>query len=98
QRLAFPAYEVLRTQALVSVLTAADVVDVVGVRVERLADPVRNELEAQAAPRAATLEHEQVAAVGVDVHEVRVEHAHAQRAAPARSARVPVRRAPESAG
>ena len=70
--------QVLGAEALVAILAAAQVEEVVGVRVERLAEPAGGQLEADPAPRAAALEHEQVAAVGVDVHQVRIERADAQ--------------------
>ncbi len=49
-----------------------------GVAVERLTKPAGGELEADTAPGAAALEHEQVAAVGIDVHQVGVQRADAQ--------------------
>ena len=58
---------------LVAVLAAADVDQVVRVGVERLAHPGRGVAEADSAPLAAVLEEQDVAAVGVDVHLVRVE-------------------------
>ena len=63
-----------------------------GVGVERLAEADAAQLEADAAPGAAALEQQQVAAVGVDVEQVGVERADAQRpvshaAAPPRSRR-----------
>ncbi len=80
ERVALGLDQVLGAQALVAVLAAAEVVEVVGVGVERLAEAAGGELEADPAPRAAALEHEQVAAVGVDVHQVRVQRADAQHA------------------
>ena len=96
QRLALGRDEVDRAQALVAILAAAEVEEVVRVGVDRLAQPRRRHPEADPAPRAAALEHEQVAAVGVDVHEVGVQRADAQLshgASPPSS-----RRAPRSAG
>ncbi len=78
ERLALGLDQILRAQPLVAILTAAQVEQVVGIRVQRLAEPAGRQLEADPAPRAASLEHEQVAAVGVDVHQVRVERADAQ--------------------
>ena len=41
--------------------------------------PAGGQLEADAPPGAAALEHDQVAAIGIDVHEVGIQRAHAQR-------------------
>ena len=79
QRVALDGGEVLRAQRLVAVLAAAEVEEVVGVGVELLAEPRARQLEADPAPRAAPLEQQQVAAVGVDVHQVRVQRADPQR-------------------
>ena len=75
QRVALDRREVARAQRLVAVLAAADVEEVVRVGVDLVADPGARELEADPAPRAAPLEHGQVAAVGVDVHQVGIERA-----------------------
>ena len=71
QRLALGLDEVQRAQALVAVLAAAEVEEVVRVGVDALAEPGGGDAEADPAPGAAPLEHEQVAAVGVDVHDGR---------------------------
>ena len=55
------------------------------VGIDALAEPGGGDLEADPAPGAAALEHEQVAAVGVDVHEVGIERADAQGAPRART-------------
>src|SRR5262249_20951176 len=55
-----------------------EVEEVVGIGVERLVQPARSQLEADLPPRAATGEHEQVAPIRIDVHQVRVERADAQ--------------------
>ena len=70
---------VVRDGDLVAVLAAAHVEEVVGVRVERLAEARRGVLEAEAAPLAAGAQHRDVAAVGVDVHQLGVERADPQR-------------------
>jgi hypothetical protein len=69
--------QVGRTAALVGVLAATDVVEVVLVA-QWLAERALVQPPADAAPHAAALEHQQVAAVGVDVHQVGVEGAHAK--------------------
>ena len=78
QRVALDGGEVARAQRLVAVLAAAEVEEVVRVRVDRVAEPGARQLEADPAPGAAALEQQQVAAVGVDVHQVGIERAHAQ--------------------
>jgi len=80
QRVSLELEQVLSAQPLIAVLAAADVEQVVRVGVERLAEPGRGELEAKPTPATAPLEHEQVAAVCVDVHQIRIERADAQRA------------------
>ena len=70
---------VARDGDLVAVLAAAHVEEVVGARVERLAEARRRVLEAEAAPLAAGAEHGDVAAVRVDVHELGIEREHSQR-------------------
>ena len=77
QRVALTGNEVLRAEQLVAVLAASQVVDVVRLTVERLTEPATAQLKADSAPCAATLQHEQVAAVGVDVHQIGVQCAHA---------------------
>ena len=66
-------------ELLLAVLAAAEVEEVVGVGVDRLAQPGGGQLEAEPAPGAPPLQHQHVAAVGVDVHQVRIERADAQR-------------------
>ena len=78
QRVALDLGQVERAQLLVAVLAAADVVEVGAVGVERLAEAARAAAEPDPAPAAAALEQQQVAAVGVDVHQVRVQRADAQ--------------------
>src|SRR5262249_17123412 len=78
QRLALPLQHVPSTQPLVAVLAAAEVEEVVRVRIERLAEPAAGELKADATPAAAPFEHEQVAAIRVDVHQIGIQRAHAQ--------------------
>ena len=85
QRVALDLRQVERAQALVAILAAADVVEVGAVRVELVAQAAGLELEADPAPAAAPLEQQQVAAIGVDVHQVGVQRADAQRVAQARS-------------
>ena len=64
---------------LVAVLAAAHVEEVVRVRVERLAEARGGMLEAEPAPLAARAQHGDVAAVGVDVHQLGIEREHPQR-------------------
>ena len=64
---------------LVAVLPAAHVEEVMSIRVERLAEARGRVLEAKPAPLAASAQHGDVAAVGVDVHQLRVEREHPQR-------------------
>ena len=78
QGVALDRREVLGAERLVAVLAAAHVVEVVRVGVQRLAGLRPGELETDAAPLAAALQEEQVAAVGVDVHQVRIQRAHPQ--------------------
>ena len=77
QRGALGLDQVLGAQALVAVLAPAEVEEVVCAGIEALAQAARGELKADSSPCTATLEHEQVAAVGVDVHEVRIQGADA---------------------
>ncbi len=70
--------QILGAQQLVAILAAAEVKQIVRVTVERLAQAAGGELKTDAPPRAATLQHEQVAAIGVDVHQVRIQRAHTQ--------------------
>ena len=78
QRAALDGGEVGGAQGLVAVLAAADVEEVVGVRVQFVAQAGAGELEAHPAPLAALAQEREVAAVGVDVHQVRIERADAQ--------------------
>jgi hypothetical protein len=78
QRVALRREQVLRAQALIAILTATEIEQIVLARVQRLAEAARRQLEADPAPRAAALEHKQVAAVGIDVHQVRIERADTQ--------------------
>ena len=91
--------QVRGAELLVAVLAAAHVVEVGAVRVERVADAGAGQLETDPAPLAAPPQHQQVAAVGVDVHQVRIQRADAQRAG-LRHRRSPpgCRCAPRSAG
>src|SRR5205807_9193675 len=75
QRGALGLDQVLGAQALVAVLAPAEVEEVVCAGIEALARAARGELKADSSPCAATLEHEQVASVGVYVHEVRIQGA-----------------------
>ena len=78
QRVALDLGQIERAQPLVAVLSAADVEEIGPVRIELVAEPARLYRETDPAPPAAALEQQQVAAVGVDVHQVRVQRAHAQ--------------------
>src|SRR4029077_10179862 len=64
--------------ALVAVLAATDVEEVVGAGVDRVARPRSLVGEADPTPLAAALEEEDVAAIGVDVHLLGVEGEDAQ--------------------
>jgi len=70
---------VARDRRLVAVLSAAHVEEVVGAWVEAVAEARARELEPDAAPLAARPKDRDVPAVGVDVHELGVERADAQR-------------------
>src|SRR4051812_31513364 len=65
-------------ERLIAILAATDVEEIVRVGVDALADRRARELEADAAPFAARPQQLHVAAVGVDVHELRIERADAQ--------------------
>ena len=78
QRVALDGGEVERAQLLVTVLTTAEVEEVVRVGVDLVAEAGAAQLEADPAPLAAALEQQQVAAVGVDVHQVRIQRADPQ--------------------
>src|SRR4051794_19406786 len=69
---------VLRAQRLVTVLAAAHVEEVVLVGVDALAERGARQLEADSAPLAAETQQLHVAAVRVDVHELRIERADAK--------------------
>ena len=77
--------EILRHEQLLSILPAADVVEVVRARHDRITHPERRHLELVAAPGRPPREHGDVAAVGVDVEVVRIEVADADRRHPDRS-------------
>ena len=78
ERVALGARHVARHGRLVAILAPADVEEVVRARVELLADRGGRQLEAQAAPLAAGAQNGDVAAVGVDVHQLGIEREHAQ--------------------
>ena len=63
---------------LVAVLASADVEQVGSGWVQRLAQARRTQCKGDTAPAAPALEQQQIAAVGVDVHQVGVKRAHAQ--------------------
>jgi hypothetical protein len=75
---------------LVAILAAADVEEVMGVGLEALADGARGEREAEPAPLAACAQHGDVAAIGVDVHELRIERADAEGGGHAGAARITI--------
>src|SRR5688572_27970464 len=79
QRLALGGGHVVGHRGLVAVLAAADEEEVVGVGVERVAQAGGCQIEAEPAPFAAGPQHGDVAAVGVDVHQLGVEAADPQR-------------------
>src|SRR5918996_4489536 len=81
ERVALRGHHVARHEHLVAVLAAAHVEEVVRVRVERLAQARGGKREADAAPLAAGAEHRDVPAVGIDVHEIGIEPADAERVA-----------------
>ena len=78
ERIALRGEHVAGDRHLVAVLAAAHVEEVVRVRIETVGQRGAGQLEAKPAPLAARPEHRQVAAVRVDVHQLRVERAHAQ--------------------
>src|SRR4051794_15917764 len=78
ERVALDRGEVERAELLVTVLTAAEVEEIVRVRVDLVPEARALELEADAAPLAAPLEQQQVATVGIDVHEIRIQRADPQ--------------------
>ena len=65
--------QVVGDERLLAVLPAADVEQVVRVRVEQVADADGGHAELVPSPGRAHLEHRDVAAVGVDVEVVRIE-------------------------
>jgi hypothetical protein len=79
QGLALGGRHVVSHRDLVAVLAAAHVEEVVSVRVERRLEAGRSVLESDAAPLAARAQDRDVAAIGVDVHQLRVERADPQR-------------------
>ena len=79
ERIALRGLHVARDGDLVAVLPAAHVDEIVRVRVEPLAERGGGVLEAEAAPFAAGAEHGDVAAVGVDVHQLGIEREDSQR-------------------
>lgn len=68
QRFAFGSVNVVGDLNLVAVLAAADVVEVVGVGIDRIAIVDGGQLEIESMTRAAFLENHQIAAIRVDVH------------------------------
>ena len=78
QRVALGVDEVERAQPLVAVLAAAEVEEVVRLGVDPVAERGGGDLEADPAPRAAALQQQQVAAVGVDVHQLGIQRADPQ--------------------
>src|SRR5215207_234941 len=77
-RVALARQHVGGDDALVAILPAADVDQVVGVGVDRLAGPGGSVLEADPPPLTTTLKEEHVAAVGVDVHLLGVQRQQSQ--------------------
>src|ERR1044072_6729278 len=73
KRLALARDHVGGDRSLVAVLAAADVEEVVGVGIDCLAEPGRGVGERDPAALAAPLQEEDVAAIGVDVHLLRIE-------------------------
>ena len=73
ERLALGLDHVPGDQALIAVLAATDVDQVVGPRIEALAGPGDRMVDRDPAPFAAPAQEEDVPAVGVDVHLLRVE-------------------------
>ena len=73
ERLPLVRHQIQRTTLLVAVLPPADVVEVGAVGIKRVADRHARQFEAEPAPSAAALQHQEVAAVGVDVHHVRIQ-------------------------
>ena len=75
----FGASHVMRDGGLVAILAATHVQQVVRVRIECLLDARGGMLEAEPSPLAAGAQHGDVAAVGVDVHQLGIEREHPQR-------------------
>jgi hypothetical protein len=65
-------HEILGNEELLPVLPAADVIEVVLSRSDRVVDAQRRHLELVAPPRCALFEHGDVAPVGVDVEVIRI--------------------------
>ena len=76
--------QILGAQPLVAVLAATDVEDIVSGSVQWFAESAARQLEADPAPLTTAAQHQQVAAIGIDVHQVRVQRTHPQRASGAR--------------
>ena len=68
--------QVIRAELLVAILSAAHVVEI-GAGIEALADSGTDQLERDAAPFTAAAQHQQVSAIGVDVHQLGIERADA---------------------
>jgi hypothetical protein len=78
ERVALRLDHVHRHGGLVTVLATAHVEEIARVRIDRLAHRGSAQLEADPAPLAARAQHRDVPAVGVDIHELRVEAADPQ--------------------
>jgi hypothetical protein len=78
-RVALGLDHVARHGRLVAVLAAAHVEEVVRSGVDRLPQARPGQLEPEPAPLAPRAQHRDVAAVGIDVHQLGVERADAQR-------------------
>ena len=65
--------EIRRDERLLAILAAADVVEIVCARLDRVTDPERVNRERVAVKLGAPREHRDVPAVGVDVQVVRIE-------------------------
>ena len=77
--------EIRRDEQLLAVLAAADVIEVVRARHDRVVEPELRHVELVSAPRRAPREHRDVAAVGVDVEVLGIEMPDADRRHAARS-------------
>ena len=94
ERVALDLGQVERAQLLIAVLPAPDVEEISAIGVQPFAEAARGDAEVDSSPPATPLEQEQVAAVGVDVHQVWVERAHAK----GRRAAITTREHPHAAG